>query len=303
MVDLPLILVINMARDVARWQSISSALTALELPFTRVRGINARRHWRLVRARVPRPYVSVVQGRPLAPGECCAVLSHLAALKRVVRTQAPWAIVLKDDAEFAPGFKAFVTGALPEFLRHCDIVKFEGLHASYTSVTGPRLTSHALADLIVPLHPTLGLAAYAVTQRGARRLCTALASVTDPNDHLINYYERHWIAYGETRPLLAWQTGFPSNVLPELQTIPDVRTISLPLGMRLRHHRVTRGMVRLGLAAWWVGRARLRAAGDHLYPWGRRPAAYRLDPQIRRAWLAARWLMRARLRRMFRYRT
>jgi hypothetical protein len=165
------------------------------------------------------------------------------------------------------------------------------------------VASHPLADLIVPLHPTLGMAAYAVTQDGARWLYTALASVTDPIDHLINYYERHRIAYGETRPLLAWQGGFPSNVLHELQALPDVRTVPLPLGMRLRHHRVTRGLVRLGLAAWWVGRARLRALGGHWCPWDQRPAAYRLGPQLRRAGLAARWLMRARLRWLFRYRT
>ena len=258
MADVPLILVLKMARDHARWQQIACALRRLDLPFQRVPGIDARRHWRLVHARIPRPYVAQVQGRPLAPGECYAALTHLAARRRVVRTKAPWGIVLEDDAAFSPGFKVFVTDVLPLFLRHCDIVKFEGLQAPYTSLTGPCVASHPMAKLIVPLHPTLGLAAYAVTQHGARRLCHELAAVSDPNDPLVNYYERHWIAYGETRPRLAWQGGFASNVLPDLQTIPDVRTIPLPLKLRLQHHWLTRGLIRVGLATWWVGRARLR---------------------------------------------
>jgi hypothetical protein len=88
MADLPLILVINMQRDTTRWQTLSSALTAQGLPYARVPGIDARRHWHLVQTCIPRPYVSPVQGRPLTPGECCCVLSHLAALKRVVRLAA-----------------------------------------------------------------------------------------------------------------------------------------------------------------------------------------------------------------------
>src|SRR5262249_40354305 len=41
MADLPLILVINMQRDTTRWQTLSSALTAQGLPYTRVPGIDA----------------------------------------------------------------------------------------------------------------------------------------------------------------------------------------------------------------------------------------------------------------------
>jgi GR25 family glycosyltransferase involved in LPS biosynthesis len=267
MADVPLILVLNMARDYARWQKIAGALRTLELPFQRVPGIDARRHWRLVCVRIPRPYVSVVQGRPLAPTECCVVLSHMAVLKCVVRRHVPWALILEDDVTFAPSFSAFVNDVLPALLRSCDIVKLEGLEAPYTSVAGPRLASHAIADLIVPLHPALGLAAYAVTQTGAQRLLRVLARLSDPADHLVNYYERHGIVYGETRPLLAWQSGFSSHTLPARQTIPDVRTIPMPLGLRLRHHRVTRGLTRLALATWWVSRARLRS---HRHTHGRR---------------------------------
>ena len=156
---LPLILVINMRRDVARWQQISTALQQLKLPFTRLRAIDARHKFALVRARMPRPYYSTVLGRPLGPGECCTVLSHIAALKRVLRSQRPSAVILEDDAEIDERFKAFVTGPLHEFLWHCDIVKCAGIAYAYTSKTGPVVAHSPLAQLIIPPRPTLGTAA------------------------------------------------------------------------------------------------------------------------------------------------
>jgi GR25 family glycosyltransferase involved in LPS biosynthesis len=255
---LPLILVLNMRRDVARWDHISSALRQLECPFTRIRAIDGRRHFGLVRARIPRPYYSEVQGRALGPGECCTVLSHIAALKRVIRSQARSAIILEDDAEIDHRFKEFVTGTLQEFLWYCDIVKFAGIEYDYTSKTGPIIAHGPVADLIIPMHPTLGTAAYAVTQVGARRLLPALASVSDPIDHLINYYERHRIPYAETRPLLVGQGRFASNVAAELRALPVERAALATVALRLRHYRVMRGMVRVALASRLIARARLR---------------------------------------------
>jgi glycosyl transferase family 25 len=94
-----LILVINLAREVAQWQQLSAALRALDLPYTRIRAIDARRHMDLVRTRLPRPYASATLGRDLTPAECCCALSHLAALKAVLRQPVPAAIILEDDVE------------------------------------------------------------------------------------------------------------------------------------------------------------------------------------------------------------
>jgi len=260
-----LILVINMASEVERWQTITAALQRLDLPFTRVPAIDARRKMGLVRARIPRLYVSAGLGRPLSSAECCCALSHIAALKRVVRSQRPVAVILEDDATFDGRFKDFVTGVLHEFVRHCDIVKCEGLEYVYTSTTGPRLARSQVADLILPLRPSLGAAAYAVTQRNARRLLAMFAALSDPLDHMLVYYERHWIPYSETRPFLVWQAAFPSHVTATIQTIPETPVLPAPVLERLRRSRLARRLVRLGLAAWWVGRARLRAAGGHWY--------------------------------------
>jgi glycosyl transferase, family 25 len=256
--ELPLILVINMTRDVARWNNISSALRKLDLPFARIRAIDARRKFGLVRSRIPRPYFSAAQGRKLGPGECCTVLSHIAALKRVIRSNTRSAVILEDDAEIDHRFKDFVTGALHDFLCHCDIVKFAGIEYAYTSKTGPILAQSHVVQLIIPMRPTLGTAAYAVTQVGARRLIPALAPISDPIDHMINYYERHHIPYAETRPFLVGQGRFPSNVIAELSAIPLTLDAPATVANIIRRHRVYRGIVRSALAARLIARARLR---------------------------------------------
>ena len=61
---LPLILVINMTREVARWHTISSALRKLDLPFIRIRAIDARRKFGLVRSRMPRPHFAAADRQP-----------------------------------------------------------------------------------------------------------------------------------------------------------------------------------------------------------------------------------------------
>jgi glycosyl transferase family 25 len=258
MAELPLILVINLARDTLRWQQVAKALAQLALPYQRVAAIDARRHGHLVEARLlPRP-ISPILGRALSLAERCCALSHIAALKRVVRSRRPVAMILEDDARFDDRFKGFLTDALPTFLHHCDIVKCEGLAYPYTSETGPRLAHSAACDLIVPLHPTLGAAAYAVTQHGARRLLARYAGLAEPLDHMLAYYERHGIAYGETRPLLVWQADYPSQVTATIAEVPQAPVRHASVGARLGHSRLVRGLTRLALAVWWVGRAWVR---------------------------------------------
>jgi glycosyl transferase family 25 len=258
MEELPLILVINMTRDVARWNNISSALRKFDLPFTRIRAIDARHKFGLVRFCIPRPYFSAVQGRKLSPGECCCALSHIAALKRVIRSNARSAIILEDDAEFDYRFKDFVTGALRDFLCHCDIVKLEGLEYAYTSKTGPILAQSSVAQLVIPMRPALGSAAYAVTQVGARRLIAAFAPISDSLDHMLAYYERHYIPYAETRPFLVWQARIPSTIGTERYEVPLTLDASATVTNNVRRDRVYRSIVRSALAARLIARARLR---------------------------------------------
>jgi glycosyl transferase family 25 len=247
-----------MTRDVERWNNISSALRKLDLPFARIRAIDARHKFGLVRSRIPRPYFSAALGRKLSPGECCCALSHIASLKRVIRSNTGSAIILEDDAEFDHRFKDLVTGALRDFLCHCDIVKLEGLEYTYTSKTGPILAQSQVAQLIIPMRPTLGSAAYAVTQVGARRLIAAFAPIADPLDHMLVYYERHRIPYAETRPFLVWQARGLSTLNAERNALPLTLDAPATVANIVRRNRVCRGIIRSALTARLIALARLR---------------------------------------------
>ena len=141
---------------------------------------------------------------------------------------------------------------------HCDIVKLEGLEYAYTSKTGPILAQSSVAQLVIPMRPALGSAAYAVTQVGARRLIAAFAPISDSLDHMLAYYERHYIPYAETRPFLVWQARIPSTIGTERYEVPLTLDASATVTNNVRRDRVYRSIVRSALAARLIARARLR---------------------------------------------
>ena len=255
--SLPLILVINLSRDKERWQKISAALTAAGLPFMRVRAIDARRKITLVRKLIPRSFFSATLGRALSPGECCCSLSHIAALKRIVRTQAPMAMVFEDDAEFDARLERLIREDLPKYLARCDIVKLEGIEYDYTSKRGPILARGRDSNLIIPMRPTLGSAAYGVTSKGARRLITAISTLSDPLDHMLCYYDRHGISYGEVRPFVVRQAATGSGLDKDRNVLNVAAPPSPPAGSGLVA-RLMRGATRFMITARVVAAARFR---------------------------------------------
>jgi glycosyl transferase, family 25 len=207
--------VINLTRDVSRWQNISAALSGFDVSYERVSAIDGRTRMNLVRRVIDRKFQFFSANRALTDGEICCSLSHLATLKRIVRRNIPMAAIFEDDVTFHDQFPIFFRNDLPHFLLSSDIVKFEGIHYSHTSKSGIAIATGATARLIVPLKPTLGSAAYAVTRNGALALIRALSAVDRPMDHNLAYYDHHWIAFAETRPLFARQVSYTSNIEAE----------------------------------------------------------------------------------------
>ena len=162
--------VINLNRDVSRWQSISVALRNFGVSYERISAIDAQTRMNLVRRMVRREFKFLSGDRILTNGEICCLLSHVIALKRIVRRNMPMAAILEDDVAFHDQFPLFFRKDLPRFLSNSDIVKFEGIHYSHTSKSGIAIATGETARLIIPLKPTLGSAAYAVTRNGARAL-------------------------------------------------------------------------------------------------------------------------------------
>jgi glycosyl transferase family 25 len=155
-----------------------------------------------------------MKDRPLTPGEIGCALSHIGVWKRVHRRGLA-AVVLEDDAELFNSFKSFYFRELSLFLQRCDIVKFEGLFFPRTSLSGPMLFKAQSTRLIIPFQPTMGSAGYALTRRGAEVLLRCTTHITMPIDFLLRDYPGHGAVYGETRPMLAKQGNFVSNIEAE----------------------------------------------------------------------------------------
>jgi glycosyl transferase, family 25 len=215
MAQIPLILVINLKRDVQRWNGIQGRLETLGMSAVRIRAIDARKKFSLVRAKIPGEYFSVSLLRSMTPGEVCCTLSHIAALKRFLRTGEECAIVLEDDVILGESFEHFVHTDLRPYLSACDIVKFEGIPYFLGSKTGPIIREGQYSTLIMPFKPSLGSAAYAVTRKGARRLLSRYVTLADPLDYMIFHFEDYLLPIGETRPSVLVQGDYGSNVAPD----------------------------------------------------------------------------------------
>jgi glycosyl transferase, family 25 len=204
--------VINLNRDISRWRSISAALSSFGVSYERVSAIDGRTRMNVVRRMIGCEFQDSSANRTLTNGEICCFLSHLLALKRIVRRNIPMAAIFEDDVLFHDQFPMFFRNDLPRFLLTSDIVKFEGIHYSHTSRSGIEIATGATACLIIPLKPTLGAAAYAVTRHGAQALIRALSAIDRPWDVKLAYYDRHWIGFAETRPFFASQSFLTSNL-------------------------------------------------------------------------------------------
>jgi glycosyl transferase family 25 len=235
--------IINLNRDALRWQNISHALSGFGIPYERVSAIDARQRITLVRRVVHRDFQFVPAKRALTDGEICCYLSHVAALKRIVRQNLQMAMIFEDDVVFDDRFSVFYENDLPRFLRTSDIVKFEGIHYSHTSKSG------------IPI-----AAAYAVTRDGALALIKALSVTDRPFDHKLPYYDRHWVDYAETQPFLASQASYPSNLRPDREQYDDNQPLQRQGRFRHKLAAANRGVVRLTYIAKFLVKRRLFGA-------------------------------------------
>jgi glycosyl transferase, family 25 len=251
--------IINLDRDRSRWQNIAGALGQAGIPYHRVPAIDARKRINLIRRAVHRAFVYVPASRNLTDAEVGCYLSHISALKRVVRQNLAAAMIFEDDVVFDSEFTNFYRNDLPKFLAASDIVKFEGIHYSHTSKSGIPIAGGNTCQLVLRMKPTLGAAAYAVTRNGALALLKAASDPDRPFDHKLAYYDRHWIDYAETEPFLASQASYTSNLEHERK----VYDLDNGLSQRLRRLRYrlsapVRATIRLAYVAKFLIKQRIR---------------------------------------------
>ena len=164
-----------------RREKVAKHLKALSLPFEWVDAVDGR-------GGLPSEYESMVDRRrtsatltgALCDPEIACALSHLAACRRIVESNMPWALILEDDAIPLPD--------LPRYLetRHHEAFDLVSLFCSKTYVHPGRAIPVSLGgyrsfpcELGVPVK---GAVAYILSQAGAKHLLAKalpVASVAD----------------------------------------------------------------------------------------------------------------------------
>ncbi len=211
MTDIP-ILVISLSDSEARFQRVAQELSRFELAPIRIRALDGRRKASLLKARFRRDFYCEKLKRPMTPGEIGCFASHVKALRYVVRTGAPRAIILEDDAVFDDAFGAFYWSDLPRMLEAADVIKLEGTLYPHSSRNGLTVRRGTHCRAIVPLRPSSCSAAYAVTAHGAESVAAVTLDYTEPFDFILNGYERYWAKYCEVRPFMVNQSGVSSII-------------------------------------------------------------------------------------------
>ena len=208
------IFIINLDRDVVRLANIGAAFAKLGRSYERVRAIDGKSRISLLRRLVKRPMYSSRAGKPLTPGEVGCALSHVSALKRVIRRRLPVALIFEDDAEWDERFGRFLSHDLMDMMQSFDVLKFEGLTLTKRPGWGITFARGSTARAVLPLTGAFGAAGYAVTLEGARLLASSLGRLDEPVDFVLPRSECYGFVLGETRPFLVWQGRYPTNIEP-----------------------------------------------------------------------------------------
>ena len=103
--------VINLADNTARLDAVTKIMTAQDIAFERVEGVNG---WALTEAEIARTYDAkrnAKEGRhPLVPAEIGCYLSHIAAWQRIADGDAAGGFIFEDDfdatAQLGPVLRA-----------------------------------------------------------------------------------------------------------------------------------------------------------------------------------------------------
>lgn len=142
-------------------------------------------------------------GRTYVRTEEAIFQSHLAALRALVESEARFGVILEDDAELAPDFRAAVEATL-RLADHWDMVRLDACRTRFgrPAVGVGRAASYAL---VASLNPCAGAAAYLVTRDAARTLLEQSEGVFEPFDNYLNAVWRHRLRFLDVSPAPARQ--------------------------------------------------------------------------------------------------
>jgi len=171
--------VINLDRSTDRLEAITRQLGELGLPFLRIPAVDGKQASPEQKACIDERSYQRKHGKPSLPGELGCYLSHVKAIQTFMLSDAPFALILEDDAIFGEGF----VDAVYELIRHpkkWDMVKLSGVHSG-TPVSV--FTLNADYDLAVMFSKCTCSSAYLINRTAAQAYSEKLLPMTLPYDH------------------------------------------------------------------------------------------------------------------------
>lgn len=198
--DSILVLLINLDRSPERLQRSSAALTAADVRFERLPGVDGGQIDLDALPNFDADKAKRKMGRPLTGGEVGCYLSHLAAIDRFLASDAPNLLVLEDDVDPQP--RAFeMVAALPRVLEGTDwdVVQLARPPKKHFKVLDTTLPFELGRAFYMPITTT----ALLWSRKGAEEFRAARTQVRLPVDlALQEHICRHGIGYACVPPPL-----------------------------------------------------------------------------------------------------
>jgi glycosyl transferase, family 25 len=178
--------VINLDRSTERMAAMEARLQPMGLRWTRVSAVEGKLLDLATLPELSVPGFLAKHGRQPKAAEVGCYLSHLKIYQAfLAQSEAQFALVLEDDAIFAPDFTE-VLEALCQAADDWDLVRLSGFHSG-----GPvgirQLTPER--ELAIMFFQQTNSAAYIINRQAAQALLSRLVPITLPFDHA---FDRPW---------------------------------------------------------------------------------------------------------------
>lgn len=178
-----LTLVINLDRAVERRARIAAALQALGIAWQRLPAMDGSLLSESERrTKIDEQEFQRKRGMPSVPGELGCYLSHVEAMRRLLASDAQYALILEDDVIPGKDLVA-VLQALMSHPDRWDMVKLSAVHTGTPARVLKLTESHSLA---VMFSSCTGASAYMVNRRAARIYHDQLLPMTVQVDHVLD---------------------------------------------------------------------------------------------------------------------
>jgi glycosyl transferase family 25 len=199
--------VINLDRAPERLARIGAQLQRVGLPFERLPAADARAFTPQQQAALDVLAFQRKHGMQPLPGELGCYLSHVEAMRRLLRSDAAFALVLEDDVLVTDRLPAALRGLLAHADRW-DMVKLSAVHSG----TPQRIVEVAPGQwLAVMLSRCTGSSAYLLNRRAAQAYAEGLLPMQLPYDHVFDQ---------------GWRFGLKVRLLTPTPCVHDEHTAS-----------------------------------------------------------------------------